>query len=105
MGKFKRLEQADMPIGVLNLELYLPGCGSLKEKRGRIKPLLVRLRREFNVSAAEMGYQDIWQSSQVGCVLISNDAASVRQQLGTITPWIERHWADIEVIDNRIEIL
>lgn len=94
-----------MPIGVLNLELYLPGCGSLKEKRGRIKPLLVRLHREFNVSAAEMGYLDVWQSSQVGCVLISNDAASVQQQLSKITPWIDHHWADIEVVDNRIELV
>jgi uncharacterized protein len=36
-------------IGQLTIYLHLPGCASLKEKRGRLKPLLARLHREFNL--------------------------------------------------------
>jgi len=42
-------------IGTLTFHLHLPGCASLKEKRSRLKPLLARLHRQFNVSTAEMG--------------------------------------------------
>jgi uncharacterized protein YlxP (DUF503 family) len=41
-----------MSIGILTLEIQLPGCKSLKEKRSRLKPLIARLHREFNVSVA-----------------------------------------------------
>ncbi|MBA4379619.1 MAG: DUF503 domain-containing protein, partial [Anaerolinea sp.] len=34
-------------IGLLTLHLHLPACASLKEKRGRLKPLIHRLHREF----------------------------------------------------------
>ncbi len=45
-------------LGSLTVHLHLPTSASLKEKRGRIKPLMNRLRREFNVSVAEMDLQD-----------------------------------------------
>jgi len=38
-------------VSWLVMELEVPGCKSLKEKRGKLQPLLLRLRREFNVSA------------------------------------------------------
>ena len=47
-----------MHVHVLTLELHLPGCSSLKEKRGRLKPLLSALHQNFNVSAAEIDHQD-----------------------------------------------
>ena len=62
-----------MPRGImlatLTIHLRLPGCASLKEKRGHIKPLLNRLHREFNVSVAEMDLQDscLNLSSAVRC--------------------------------------
>ena len=37
-----------MPIALLTLQLRLPGCSSLKEKRSRLKPLLVRLHRDYS---------------------------------------------------------
>ncbi len=41
-------------IGILSIHLRLPGCASLKEKRGRLKPLLNQLHKKFNVSVAAM---------------------------------------------------
>jgi uncharacterized protein YlxP (DUF503 family) len=31
-------------LATLTIHLHLPACASLKEKRGRIKPLMARLR-------------------------------------------------------------
>jgi uncharacterized protein YlxP (DUF503 family) len=59
-----------MAVGLLTLHFHLPGCASLKEKRSRIKPILARLHREFNVSAAELARQDAWQEAVLACALV-----------------------------------
>ena len=94
-----------MRIGVLTLELQLPGCTSLKEKRSRLKPLLSRLHREFNISAAEVGSQDAWQAAVIACTTASNEAAHSQRLLQQVVEWLERNWQDVEVVDNRIEII
>jgi hypothetical protein len=94
-----------MPIGLLTLHIHLPGCSSLKEKRSRIKPLLARLRREFNISVAEMDYLDAWQESLIACVLVSNDHRVAQSSLQHISNWIEDNWPDIYVAADQIEIL
>ena len=93
-----------MPVGVLTLQLSIPACGSLKEKRSRLKPLLSRLQREFNLSAAEVDLQDVWQSAVVQCALVSNDAVHVTRSLQQVVRWIETEWLDLEVEDDRIEL-
>jgi uncharacterized protein YlxP (DUF503 family) len=91
--------------GILTLEISLPGCMSLKEKRSRIRPLLVRLHREFNVSAAEVGQMDAWHEAVLACALVANDAAQVQRSLQAIVPFIETRWPDVTLTDNRIEIV
>jgi uncharacterized protein YlxP (DUF503 family) len=94
-----------MPVGVLTLQLSIPGCTSLKEKRSRIKPLIARLHREFNVSVAEMERLDSWQEAVIGCALISNDAAQTQRALQAVVSWIEAYWPDVEVSNDEIELL
>jgi uncharacterized protein len=94
-----------MRIGVLILELQIPGCASLKEKRGRLKPLLSRLHREFNISAAEVDRQDAWQASVIACAVVSNDAAHSQRVLQEVAHWLEQDWPDIDVVEYRIEII
>ncbi len=93
-----------MVIGLLTLHLQVPGCTSLKEKRSRIKPLLSRLHREFNVSTAEIDRQDAWQEAVIGCALVSNDAAFTRRALQQVATWIEDSWPDLFVLQDQIEL-
>jgi uncharacterized protein len=94
-----------MPVGLLLLHLLIPGCVSLKEKRSRIKPLLARLHREFNVSAAEYDLMDAWQESVIACAWVSNDPDHTRRSLEQVTRWIEKNWPDVTLIDDKLEIL
>jgi uncharacterized protein YlxP (DUF503 family) len=91
-------------ITTLTIHLRLPLCSSLKEKRGRIKPLMSRLHREFNVSVAEMDLQDKWDESIIACAMIGSEATVVRQSLQTIEKWVEANWSDGDVWDTKIEI-
>lgn len=94
-----------MLVGVLTLQLQVPGCSSLKEKRSRLKPLLARLHREFNISVAEIDHQDIWNSAVVACALVSNDRTHIERSLYTVAHWVEHHWPDLELNAQELEII
>jgi uncharacterized protein YlxP (DUF503 family) len=91
-------------LATLTLHLHIPGCASLKEKRGLVQPLIHRLRREFNLSVAEMGAQDAWQQAVIGCAMIGNDAAHLQSALQTVARWVQGNWPDGEVMETIIEV-
>lgn len=92
-------------ITTLIIHLHLPTCASLKEKRGLIKPLIARLHREFNVSAAEMDLQDKWQEAVIACAMVGNDAAQLQRSMQAVAKWVEANWPDGDVMDHRIETI
>jgi uncharacterized protein YlxP (DUF503 family) len=94
-----------MHVAALTIEIMIPGCTSLKQKRSRLKPLLSRLHREFNVSTAEIDHNDHHTSAVIACVVVANDVRHVQRLLSRIPPWIEKHRPDLEIIDDQIEIL
>ncbi|MBW8009854.1 MAG: DUF503 domain-containing protein [Chloroflexi bacterium] len=93
-----------MALGVLTLHIHLPGCASLKEKRGRLKPLITKLQREFNLSVAEINYHDVWQDAVIACALVSNDHKHNQRSLQNVARWVDDSWPDVSVVDDKIEI-
>jgi uncharacterized protein len=93
-----------MALGLLTLQIDLPGCASLKEKRSRLKPLLARLHREFNISVAEIDQQDHWQTAILSCALVSNDAGYTQHALKDVSRWIEHNWPDVSLVDDQLEL-
>ena len=79
--------------------LRLPWCRSLKDKRAEARSLQSRLRRQFNVTVAETGSQDLHQLLTLGIAALAFDAAqadSIEENLyafvegatqGEITGW------------------
>ena len=92
-------------LATLTIHIRLPACASLKEKRGRLKPLLARLHREFNVSVAEMDLQDKWQEAIIACAMVNSDAVTLQQSLQSVAKWVEANWTDGDVWDQKIEIV
>ena len=92
-------------VGTLTIHLHLPGCSSLKEKRSRIKPLLNRLHREFNVSVAEMDLQDMWQETVIACALVNSNGVQIQRSLQTVSKWVKSNWTDGDVIGEKIEVI
>ena len=91
-------------FATLTIHLRLPVCASLKEKRGRIKPFMSRLHREFNVSVAEMGKQDAWDEAIIVCGMVGNDSAFLQSALQTVAKWAEANWSHGDVWDTKIEL-
>ncbi len=91
-----------MHVCVLLIELHLPGCASLKQKRSRLKPLISSLHREFNISAAEIDNNDNHRLSTIACAVVSNDGRHAQRVLSRIPPWIESRRPDVQIIDSSI---
>ena len=98
----KRSYTPAMHVAALTVELHLPGCASLKEKRSRLKPLLARLHRQFNVSASEIDENDHHTSALIACAVVANDQDYVQRVLGAIPRWIETNRPDLQVVDHSI---
>ena len=93
-----------MTIGVLQLDLLIPGAQSLKDKRRIIKSLKERLRNRYNCSVAEIEFQDMWQRSRVAACIVGNDVRHVNSQLSNVVAYVEANSA-AELADYRIEML
>ena len=73
-----------MVVAILVLEMRLSGCRSLKDKRQILRSLLSRSRREWNVSIAEVGDQDLWGNALVCASYPSNDPAHAESVLDKV---------------------
>jgi uncharacterized protein YlxP (DUF503 family) len=76
-------------VAIQTWELHLPGCHSLKEKRGVLKPLTIGLRRSLNVSVAETDHQDLWQRAEIACVAVGTDRSVVEETLRAADRMVE----------------
>ncbi len=94
-----------MIVGTCLIQLHIDGNNSLKGKRAVLRPLLARLHKEFNVSAAEIDHHDSWQSAAIALACVANEAAHAERVLSNAVQWIENNRPDLQVVDWQIEIL
>jgi uncharacterized protein YlxP (DUF503 family) len=83
-------------VAVVQLELHIPTSRSLKEKRAALRPIVEGIRHRFQVSVAEVGYQDKWQRALVGMAVVSDSYAHAAEVVDNIERWV---WSkpDVEV--------
>jgi hypothetical protein len=86
-----------MIVGVLTVRLHIPGARSLKDRRRAVRSVKDRLRSRFNVSVAEIGAHDIWQTADVAVCGVGNDRAVVEKLLLRIL--------DMMRSDHRVELM
>ena len=94
-----------MNVGVCKVRLRLPENHSLKGKRQVLKSITSRVASKFNVSIAEVGDNDSWQTTTLGICLVSNDNRYTNEVLSKIADFIIGGRFDLEVLDYNIEIL
>lgn len=78
-----------MTIGLLSVELFLPGARSLKDKRMVLRRVKDRLGK-FNIAVSEVEHQDLWQRAGLGIVSIGTAQAQVERELAAVVDEIER---------------
>ncbi|RME83772.1 MAG: DUF503 domain-containing protein [Planctomycetota bacterium] len=79
----------NIALGLVKVKIYIPSAHSLKEKRKVVKSLKEKVRNKFNVSVAEVDYQDYHQSAFLAIAMVSNDAAHLVSQSQKISEFIQ----------------
>lgn len=93
-----------MIVVLLDLDLHLPGLGSLKEKRGVVKRAIATLRRELNVSVAETEHQDRWQRAGLGVAIAATSEVGGRKVAQQVEAILGRD-PRLEVIDVTVDVV
>ncbi len=91
-------------IGLLTVDLYLPGAGNLKEKRMVVKGIKDRIRNKYNVSISEVDFQDKWQRARLGIVQVGTDYNFIQQNMDRVFSVIEGNH-EVQVVDYLFEFI
>jgi len=75
--------------GVGRLDLHMPYCRSLKDKRAILSSLKGRLAERARVAVIDVGPQDLWQRGTLGICLVARDDLQVRQSLSSLVRMVE----------------
>jgi uncharacterized protein YlxP (DUF503 family) len=78
-----------MIVGILKLRLGLPENHSLKGKRSVLKRLQARLSNQFNVTVAECGEQDLWQTAVLGVAVVGSSEPVVQATLQKVAEFVD----------------
>lgn len=78
-----------MLVAVAIYEIHIPHAQSLKDKRQVVKSLRDRLRSRFEISANEVGLQDVHQRARLAICFIAHDHANADANLDRILSFVE----------------
>jgi uncharacterized protein len=78
----------------LTLDLHIPESGSLKAKRTVVKHVVESCKVRFGVAAAEVGYQDQWQRSELGFAAVAGSPGHVEEVLDAVERFV---WSNPEL--------
>ena len=67
-----------MIVGLVACECIIYNAHSLKDKRAVLQRIMTRLKQKFNISVAEVDFQDTWQRTKIAIAVVSS--AQVIQQ-------------------------
>ena len=93
-----------MHVGVLQLHVHVPDSQSLKDKRRIVRGLLDRVRAKFEVAAAEVDDQDVWQSSVLGFSCVSNSVRHAESVMNAVLEFVRQSPA-AHVVEHELETL
>jgi uncharacterized protein YlxP (DUF503 family) len=93
-----------MVIGCCSIKFYLHGNNSLKGKRRVVRAIKDRLKNDFNVSVAEVGDQDVWQSLHIGISAVGSNRPYMDGLISKVVDAIDKMNL-AEMVNCKIETL
>jgi uncharacterized protein YlxP (DUF503 family) len=91
-----------MIVGLAACECMIYDSQSLKDKRAVLQRIMTRLKQKFNVSVAEVDYQDTWQRTKIAIAVVASARVPAESELQHALkyldsfPEIERTITDID---------
>ncbi|APF19241.1 DUF503 domain-containing protein [Caldithrix abyssi] len=93
-----------MVVALLTVEILVPGSASLKEKRGVVKRIKDRSRNKFNISVAEVDFQDKWQRAKLAFALVGSDHKNAETTMQKLFQMLDSDYG-FEIVNFNFEFL
>lgn len=93
-----------MVVGVMSVFAQLHSPLSLKDKRRIVKSALAKVQNKFNMSAAEVDFQDDWHRAVLGFSCVSNEAGHADSMMGAVLRFLESD-PEMEIYDVVTEVI
>lgn len=78
-----------MVVGLLVVQIHVPGSQSLKDKRQVVRRIKDRVKNRFNVSVAETDGQNTWQQCELSISMVAVMEAAVEREFQHILDYID----------------
>lgn len=78
-----------MLVGTLQLQVFIPGSTSLKDKRQIVKSTIQRTQNRFNVSIVELNNEDLWQRATIGVAMVGDNAEHIQRHLQLVLNFLD----------------
>ena len=94
-----------MSVALCTLTLRLPENESLKGKRQVLKSIQQRLHNRFNVSVAEMEYNDAWQLTGIAICAVANSGSHAEEVVAKAVAYMQELRPDVEIVEEQTELI
>jgi len=93
-----------MFVAVASVDIQIGDKNSLKAKRKILRGVIERTKNKFNVSIAETGHNDLWQRTEIGFSIVSNDKSHVNSSADKVMDFLHS-FPEINIIQTNLEII
>jgi uncharacterized protein len=92
-----------MLLAALRIDVRIPACRSLKEKRHVLRALTNGIRSTYEVAVAETGFHDKWQRAELGVAAVGTEGYHLRKVMHSVQRFVER-FAEVDLIDAELTL-
>jgi uncharacterized protein YlxP (DUF503 family) len=75
-------------VGILSIELWLPGAQSLKDKRMVVRSVKDQLTRRVGASVSEVDHHDLWQRARITIACVARVDGDAGRLLDDAERWL-----------------
>lgn len=86
------------------VECHIYNAQSLKDKRSVVKKIIHKIRQDFNVSIAEIEYQELWQRTKLAIVTVANNGSYAEKVIQNVLKMIDQ-FSEVERTITSVERL
>lgn len=97
---------AEVFVGAGRLDLHVPEAGSLKARRAVLNKAIAALRRDLDVSVAQVDDTEQWQRASIAVAVVASTPAGVERVRDRLVAVVERdprvvvvahRWDDVDL--------
>ena len=86
------------------VEFIIQTAHSLKEKRAVLQRMITRTKQKFNVSVAEIDFQDVWQRTRIAVVTVASAKEAADREMNHALYYLQSN-PEWEMLDSWREYL